>query len=76
MKGTDKKAPGPADAIHNTLKPDCRIPHAGFVALRHLLDASRQLHEIPALPSDALHGAAILMRRIESDIERLKGQRP
>lgn len=76
MKGADKKTGAATPAIQNTDIGNNRIPSAGFTVLHHLLYAAKNLHHLPALPDDAIHGVEILMRRIESDLERLKGQRP
>ncbi|MDD2748598.1 hypothetical protein [Acidithiobacillus sp.] len=73
MSAAHEKAPAGTEAIDNNIKSDSRIPRAGFVAIRHLLDASRTLHSLPALPDDALQGARLLVARIEADIARLSG---
>lgn len=72
-----KKAPAATGAaLDNISVGHDRIPSAGFTVLHHLLYAAKNLHHLPALPDDAIQGVEILMRRIESDIERLKAQRP
>jgi hypothetical protein len=74
MTAPHRKAPAGTEASHsNITSDDSRIPPAGFTALRHLLDAARTLHSLPAIPSDALQGAQILMTRIRSDLDRLDG---
>lgn len=75
MSAAQRKTGGgnPPAAHSNITEVHDRIPAAGFKALHHLLHAARQLHQLPALPGDALHGAGILLTRIRSDIDRLAG---
>lgn len=73
MTAVHEKAPAATEALDNSTQHYDRIPRAGFVAIRHLLDAARQLHQLPALPFDAIQGARILLARIEADIARLDG---
>lgn len=73
MSAAQKKAPSANGAIDKSTQHYDRIPRAGFVAIRHLLDAARQLHQLPALPFDAIQGARILLARIDADIARLDG---
>lgn len=76
MNAAKRKAGAGTPASHSNITTnDCRIPNKGFIVLHHLLYAAKNLHQLPALPDDAIQGVEILMTRIAADIARLGGAR-
>lgn len=73
MRSPHEKAPAGTEALDNAIHQHDRIPSAGFTVLHHLLYAAKNLHNLPALPLDAIEGARLLLTRIDADLARLGG---